>query len=170
MPGFSSAGTFKIFIGNLDEKTSVNDLRPLFEKYGKVVECDVVKNYGFVHMENENEGRDAIQQLNGHILNGQSMKCEAAKNRKAPQTPTTKIFVGNLTDNTKAPEIRELFKRYSINIIKLIHVWGTFHALTVQVGILYDSRKFITILKIFFIRYSVDYCSFFFFEFIYYDI
>ncbi|XP_045475885.1 RNA-binding protein lark [Harmonia axyridis] len=112
MPGFSSAGTFKIFIGNLDEKTSVNDLRPLFEKYGKVVECDVVKNYGFVHMENENEGRDAIQQLNGHILNGQSMKCEAAKNRKAPQTPTTKIFVGNLTDNTKAPEIRELFKRF----------------------------------------------------------
>ncbi|EFA08785.1 RNA-binding protein lark [Tribolium castaneum] len=112
MPGFSSAGTFKIFIGNLAEKTAVTDLRPLFEKYGKVVECDVVKNYGFVHMENESEGREAIQNLNGHMLNGQPMKCEAAKSRKAPQTPTTKIFVGNLTDNTKAPQIRELFKKY----------------------------------------------------------
>lgn len=48
MPGFSSVGTFKIFIGNLADKTSNGDIKPLFEKYGKVVECDVVKNYGFV--------------------------------------------------------------------------------------------------------------------------
>ncbi|CAG9863557.1 unnamed protein product [Phyllotreta striolata] len=112
MPGFSSAGTFKIFIGNLPEKTAVAELRPLFEKYGKVVECDVVKNYGFVHMENEADGREAIQSLNGQMFSGQPMKCEAAKSRKAPQTPTTKIFVGNLTDNTKAPQIRELFKKF----------------------------------------------------------
>ncbi|XP_022917072.1 RNA-binding protein lark [Onthophagus taurus] len=112
MPGFSSAGTFKIFIGNLAEKTSIGDIRPLFEKYGKVVECDVVKNYGFVHMESEAEGREAIQNLNGQTMNGQPIKCEAAKSRKAPTTPTTKIFVGNLTDNTKAPQIRELFKKF----------------------------------------------------------
>lgn len=43
MPG---AGTFKLFIGNLDEKTTTTELKPLFEKYGSVVECDVVKNYG----------------------------------------------------------------------------------------------------------------------------
>jgi len=48
MPGFSSVGTFKIFIGNLADKTTTADIKPLFEKYGKVVECDVVKNYGFV--------------------------------------------------------------------------------------------------------------------------
>lgn len=48
MPGFSSAGTFKIFVGNLSDKTVSADIKPLFEKYGKVVECDVVKNFGFV--------------------------------------------------------------------------------------------------------------------------
>lgn len=48
MPGFSSVGTFKIFVGNLGDKTTSADIKPLFEKYGKVVECDVVKNYGFV--------------------------------------------------------------------------------------------------------------------------
>lgn len=32
MPG---AGTFKLFIGNIDEKTSQSDLKALFEKYGK---------------------------------------------------------------------------------------------------------------------------------------
>ena len=48
MPGFSSVGTFKIFVGNLSDKTTKADIQPLFEKYGKVVECDIVKNYGFV--------------------------------------------------------------------------------------------------------------------------
>ncbi|KAG4066504.1 hypothetical protein HA402_007140 [Bradysia odoriphaga] len=109
MPG---TGTFKLFIGNLEEKTQPNDLRPLFEKYGTVVECDIVKNYGFVHMENEQQGRDAIQNLNGYVINANPIKVEAAKSRRAPNTPTTKIFVGNLTDKTRAPEVRELFAKY----------------------------------------------------------
>lgn len=63
-------------------------------------------------MENEEAGRNAIQNLNGHVVHGQPIKCEAAKSRKGPNTPTTKIFVGNLTDNTKAPQVRELFAKY----------------------------------------------------------
>ena len=38
----------KIFIGNLGSGTSGEDLRPLFERYGQVTECDVIRNYGFV--------------------------------------------------------------------------------------------------------------------------
>lgn len=38
----------KIFIGNLGPDTQAQDLRPLFEKYGHVSECDVLRNYGFV--------------------------------------------------------------------------------------------------------------------------
>ncbi|TGZ46051.1 Uncharacterized protein DBV15_12649, partial [Temnothorax longispinosus] len=68
--------------------------------------------YFAVHMENEEAGRNAIQNLNGHMVHGQPIKCEAAKSRKGPNTPTTKIFVGNLTDNTKAPQVRELFAKY----------------------------------------------------------
>lgn len=48
MPGFNNGGTFKIFIGKIPEKTVPQDIKPLFERYGKVLECDVVKNYGFV--------------------------------------------------------------------------------------------------------------------------
>lgn len=77
-----------------------------------MVECDVVKNYGFVHMETEEQGREAIQNLNGFMLNGNGIKVEAAKSRRAPNTPTVKIFVGNLTDKTRAPEVRELFQKF----------------------------------------------------------
>lgn len=60
------------------------DLRPLFEKYGTVVECDVVKNYGFVHMENKDQGRDAINNLDGNVVNGKAVKVEAARNCRPP--------------------------------------------------------------------------------------
>ena len=38
----------KIFIGNLSSDTTADDLRPLFEAYGDVAECDVLRNFGFV--------------------------------------------------------------------------------------------------------------------------
>mgnify|MGYP002716472551 FL=1 len=64
------------------------------------------------HMEHEDSGRDAIQNLDGYLVHGSSIKVEAATSRKGPQTPTTKVFVGNLTDNTKAPQVRALFAKY----------------------------------------------------------
>ena len=62
--------TFKIFIGNLSDRTTNDDLRGLFEAHGTVVEADAVKNYGFVHMQNEEEGKAAIEALNGTTLHG----------------------------------------------------------------------------------------------------
>ncbi|XP_046390537.1 RNA-binding protein lark-like [Ischnura elegans] len=112
MPGANSVGTFKIFVGNLTDSTTSDDIRPLFEKYGKVVECDIVKNFGFVHMESQEAGREAIQNLCGSSVKGQLMKVEAATSRKGPHTPTTKIFVGNLTDKVKAEEVRQLFSKF----------------------------------------------------------
>lgn len=38
----------KIFVGNLAAETQSDDIRALFEKYGSVVECDVLNRYGFV--------------------------------------------------------------------------------------------------------------------------
>uniref|UniRef100_U5EZM9 Putative rna-binding protein lark n=1 Tax=Corethrella appendiculata TaxID=1370023 RepID=U5EZM9_9DIPT len=125
MPG---AGTFKLFIGNLDEKTQPSELRPLFEKYGTVIECDVVKNYGFVHMESEKQGREAIQNLNGYVVNGLPIKVEAARSRRAPNTNTTKIFVGNLSEKTRAPQVRELFAKYG-NVVEcdIVRNYGFVH-------------------------------------------
>ena len=38
----------KIFVGNLSSETNGDDLRPYFEQYGEVTECDVLRNFGFV--------------------------------------------------------------------------------------------------------------------------
>ncbi|KAG0718371.1 RNA-binding protein lark [Chionoecetes opilio] len=66
--------TFKIFVGNLSDRSAGPDIRELFEEHGTVVEADVVKNYGFVHMEKEDEGQAAIEALNGHSLHGKGVE------------------------------------------------------------------------------------------------
>ena len=38
----------KVFVGQLTEDIYPDELRQLFCKFGRVVECDVVKDYGFV--------------------------------------------------------------------------------------------------------------------------
>ena len=51
----------KIFVGNIGECVSSDMLRTMFSEYGKVNECDVLGNYGFVHMETEQEAEQAIK-------------------------------------------------------------------------------------------------------------
>ena len=38
----------KLYIGNIPPTVSSTELKELFEKYGKVLECDIVKDYAFV--------------------------------------------------------------------------------------------------------------------------
>lgn len=38
----------KVYIGNLPETCRRVELQKIFEQYGKVIECDIVRNYAFV--------------------------------------------------------------------------------------------------------------------------
>ena len=38
----------KVYIGNLPETCRRVELQKMFEQYGKVVECDIVRDYAFV--------------------------------------------------------------------------------------------------------------------------
>nr|XP_015194384.1 PREDICTED: RNA-binding protein 4B-like isoform X2 [Lepisosteus oculatus] len=56
-------GPTKLHVANIDKACTSQELRALFEEYGTVTECDVVKNYAFVHMANSEEATDAIKAL-----------------------------------------------------------------------------------------------------------
>ena len=62
----------KLFVGNLGDSYEVtsNDLRLQFEKYGSVTECERIKNYAFVHMEDATAAEKALQELNGFVIKG----------------------------------------------------------------------------------------------------
>lgn len=74
--------TIKIFLGNLSSDTSSDAIRPLFEKYGEVVECDVLKNFGFVHMTDKNDANEAIAQLDGYNVDGKNIRVELSTGKK----------------------------------------------------------------------------------------
>ncbi|XP_061525063.1 RNA-binding protein 4.1-like isoform X4 [Phycodurus eques] len=54
-------GSTKLHVGNI--ACTNQELRAKFEEYGVVVECDIVKNYAFVHMERMEDAMEAINQL-----------------------------------------------------------------------------------------------------------
>lgn len=99
----------KIFIGNLACNATADELRELFEKYGKVTECDIVKNYGFVHMSSTSEAEEAIRNLHQHQLHGWRMNVEMSKGR--PKS-TTKLHVSNLGDSIDCDVLKAKFEEF----------------------------------------------------------
>uniref|UniRef100_A0A669BYP7 RNA binding motif protein 4.2 n=1 Tax=Oreochromis niloticus TaxID=8128 RepID=A0A669BYP7_ORENI len=67
----------KIFIGNLACNATAEELRELFEKYGKVTECDIAE--------------EAIKNLHQHQLHGWRMNVEMSKGR--PKSTTKLHFL-----------------------------------------------------------------------------
>ncbi|XP_047240883.1 RNA-binding protein 4.2 [Girardinichthys multiradiatus] len=99
----------KIFIGNLASDTSAKELRQLFEKYGKVSECDIVKNFGFVHMNNLSEAEEAIRNLHQTELNGWRINVEMSKGR--PKS-TAKLHISNLGEGVTSEHLRAKFEEF----------------------------------------------------------
>lgn len=97
----------KIFIGNLASDTTTDDLRSLFSQYGTIAECDIVKNFGFVHMDSKAEAEEAIQNLHHYELNGQAMNVEMSRGKSRA---STKLHVGNVSCSNQ--ELRAKFEEF----------------------------------------------------------
>jgi RNA recognition motif-containing protein len=81
----------KIYVANLPYTVTSNDLKMTFSEIGKVVDARVItdrdtgksKGFAFVEMENEEDGKKAIQELNGGELSGRTLIVKEAQ----PQAP-----------------------------------------------------------------------------------
>jgi RNA recognition motif-containing protein len=81
----------KIFVGNLNYRTTDDTLRDLFTNYGEVEEAVIVndretgrsRGFGFVTMPNDEEGRQAIEALNGADMEGRALTVNEARPRPA---------------------------------------------------------------------------------------
>ncbi|KPP73472.1 RNA-binding protein 4-like [Scleropages formosus] len=73
-------GPVKLHVANV-EKGCDDDLRALFEEYGTVNECSVIKNFAFVHMANYEEAMDAIKGLDNADFQGKRIHVQISKSR-----------------------------------------------------------------------------------------
>lgn len=79
----------KIFVGNLSDQTTEDDLRHAFESFGQVRSVTIVmdagtrksRGFGFVTMPSVNEAQNAIEKMNGKDLMGQKIKVEKGRTK-----------------------------------------------------------------------------------------
>ncbi|MBW2031122.1 MAG: RNA-binding protein [Deltaproteobacteria bacterium] len=82
-----------IYVGNLSYEVTDEELKEAFEAFGQVESARVVKDlysgrsrgFGFVEMPGEAEGQAAIDDLNGSVLKGRTLKVSKARPRSEGQ-------------------------------------------------------------------------------------
>lgn len=88
----------KLFVGGLSWDTTDDKLREFFSQAGTVVSATVItdkftgksRGFAFVEMSSDQEAQEAIQKLNGQILDGRTV----AVNEARPQAPRENSFGG----------------------------------------------------------------------------
>lgn len=79
-----------IYVGNLDFKTTEDELKKAFEQYGQVESVKVItdkysgdsKGFAFVEMPSEQEGKAALEALDGYMLGSRNIKVNEARPRE----------------------------------------------------------------------------------------
>lgn len=82
----------KVFVGNLSDETTEDNLRQAFKSFGQVGSVIIVRDvvtgksrgFGFVIMPSINEAQDAIEKINGMDLKGQKINAEKARTKRKP--------------------------------------------------------------------------------------
>ncbi|HCC20970.1 MAG TPA: RNA-binding protein [Verrucomicrobiales bacterium] len=79
-----------IYVGNLSWGLSDSDLEQVFAEYGPVKSAKIIQDretgrsrgFGFVEMANEDDGRKAIDAVNGMEIDGRSLTVNEARPRE----------------------------------------------------------------------------------------
>ena len=79
-----------IYVGNLHFNVSEDELRKAFEEYGEVASVKIIsdkysgrsKGFGFVEMLNDNEAKNAIDNLNGTEIKGRAVNVNQAREKE----------------------------------------------------------------------------------------
>jgi len=78
-----------IYVGNLSNEVTEEDLKQAFETFGQVESANIIKDkytniskgFGFVEMASKAEGQSAIDGLNGKELKGKALNVNEARPR-----------------------------------------------------------------------------------------
>jgi cold-inducible RNA-binding protein len=79
-----------IYVGNLNFKTTEDEVKQLFEQYGSVTSVKLItdrdtgrpRGFGFVEMDDDQAGDTAVESLNGTEYAGRNLKVNVAKEKR----------------------------------------------------------------------------------------
>ena len=84
-----------IYVGNVPYAATEEDLETLFGEHGSVATATIIrdrydgrsKGFGFVEMENNEDGERAIEALDGQDMQGRPLKVNPARPREQRREP-----------------------------------------------------------------------------------
>lgn len=115
----------KIFVGRLAPSVTPVQLRELFEKYGPVSDCDILRDYGFVHMSHESDAEMAINALDKFDLCGSRLSVELSTSRSMK---SCQLYVKNLPNGVTNEDLHKLFKKFgTVTLCKINNNIATVH-------------------------------------------
>ena len=79
----------KLFVGGLSWNVTDAELRTAFEQFGDILEATVItdrdtgrsRGFGFVTFENDDNGRTAVEKMDGTELDGRAIRVDEARER-----------------------------------------------------------------------------------------
>lgn len=80
-----------IYVGNLSFRTDDEELREVFAEFGEVTSAKVImdretnrsRGFGFVEMASDDEGKAAIEALDGAEVSGRNLRVNEARPRES---------------------------------------------------------------------------------------
>tara|TARA_A100001037_G_scaffold209072_1_gene187285 strand:+ start:80 stop:439 length:360 start_codon:yes stop_codon:yes gene_type:complete len=110
-----------IYVGNIPYSLRSQSLREIFEEFGEVLSAEIIfdrqkrrsKGYGFVEMANEQDGLEAIEELDGEEIEGRRLRVREAQGKaKGPRTHRdSSNYDGNRTGKPRDRGILSFLKR-----------------------------------------------------------
>ncbi|KAF5444899.1 hypothetical protein F2P56_033991 [Juglans regia] len=123
-PSVRKSGTANIFIKNLDKAIDPKALKDTFSSFGNILSCKIAtdangqsKGYGFVQFDNEESAQNAIDKLNGMLLNDKQVFVGHFLHRQERESSLNKtkfnnVYVKNLSEATTDEDLKKSFGEY----------------------------------------------------------
>jgi len=124
-PSLRKSGVGNVFIKNLDKSIDNKALYDTFSAFGNILSCKIVsdengsKGYGFVHFETGEAARNAIEKVNGMLLNGKKVyvgkfipRRERMQQLGDKYKKFTNVYVKNFSDELDDDKLRQMFEKF----------------------------------------------------------
>jgi len=134
-PSLRRSGVGNVFIKNLDKTIDNKAMYDTFSAFGNILSCKVAqdpsgesKGYGFVHFETEEAAVQAIDKVNGMLLNNEKVFVGRFVPRKEREIELgekakkfTNVYIKNFNENLSEDDLTEMFSKYGkITSLKLM--------------------------------------------------
>ncbi|KAG6539154.1 hypothetical protein ZIOFF_004307 [Zingiber officinale] len=123
-PSIRKSGSANIFIKNLDKTIGNKGLHEIFCSFGNILSCKIAtdafgqsKGYGFVQFDQEEAAQNAINRLNGMLVNDKPVYVgpfirKQERENSAEKTKFCNVFVKNLSESTTKEDLENIFGKY----------------------------------------------------------